>query len=105
MIGGDFPSVLDAARAGAEWAVAALYRDLQPALLRYLRTKERTYALAREFLARFEARYGATACSDLLGVDISTVEGHSAARASDLFKTTCPVLVAGAAAILAEMGV
>ncbi len=68
-------------------------------------TKERTYALAREFLARFEARYGATACSDLLGVDISTVEGHSAARASDLFKTTCPVLVAGAAAILAEMGV
>jgi RNA polymerase sigma-70 factor (ECF subfamily) len=43
-LGGDFEAVLAAARAGAEWAVAALFRDLQPALLRYLRTKERTYA-------------------------------------------------------------
>lgn len=68
-------------------------------------TKERTYALAREFLARFEALNHGTGCSELLGVDISTAEGHSAARAADLFKTTCPALVASAAAILAEMGV
>jgi RNA polymerase sigma-70 factor (ECF subfamily) len=43
-LGADFDDVLAAARNGAEWAVAALYRDLQPALLRYLRTKERAYA-------------------------------------------------------------
>jgi RNA polymerase sigma-70 factor, ECF subfamily len=32
-----FESVLAAAKAGAEWAITALYRDLQPSLLRYLR--------------------------------------------------------------------
>lgn len=36
----DFAEVLAAAQAGAEWAVARLWRDLQPALLRYLRAAE-----------------------------------------------------------------
>ena len=67
--------------------------------------KERTYALTREFIARFEARHGATACADLLGVNIGTPEGQAAAREANLFKTTCPGLVASAAAILEEMGV
>lgn len=35
-----FASVLAAAQCGAEWAWAALYRDLQPPLLRYLRAQE-----------------------------------------------------------------
>jgi RNA polymerase sigma-70 factor (ECF subfamily) len=35
-----FEGVLAAAREGAEWAVAALYRDLQPSLLGYLRAVE-----------------------------------------------------------------
>src|SRR2546429_4012103 len=34
--GPEFDSVLAAAQAGAEWAFAALYRDLNPRLLRYL---------------------------------------------------------------------
>jgi RNA polymerase sigma-70 factor, ECF subfamily len=33
----NFPSVLAAAKTGAEWAIAVLYRELQPKLLRYLR--------------------------------------------------------------------
>ncbi|HEV8652167.1 MAG TPA: RNA polymerase sigma factor [Actinomycetes bacterium] len=37
MIGSSFPSVLAAAQRGDEQAFAALWRDLQPALLRYLR--------------------------------------------------------------------
>ena len=36
---GDFDATLSAAQAGAEWAVADLYRCLQPQLLRYLRTR------------------------------------------------------------------
>lgn len=32
-----FESVLAEAKAGAEWAITALYRDIQPSLLRYLR--------------------------------------------------------------------
>jgi C_GCAxxG_C_C family probable redox protein len=67
--------------------------------------KERTYAQAREFIARFEARHGATACADLLGVNISTPEGQAAAREANLFKTVCPGLVASAAIILQEMGI
>jgi C_GCAxxG_C_C family probable redox protein len=67
--------------------------------------RERTYALTREFVARFEARHGATACADLLGVNIGTPEGQAAARAANLFKATCPGLVASAAAIIEEMGV
>jgi RNA polymerase sigma-70 factor (ECF subfamily) len=35
-VGPEFDSVLAAAQEGAEWAVAVLYRNLQPAVLRYL---------------------------------------------------------------------
>jgi len=36
-IGAEFPSVLDAARTGAEWAWQTIYRELAPAVLGYLR--------------------------------------------------------------------
>jgi RNA polymerase sigma-70 factor (ECF subfamily) len=36
----NFDGVLAAAQAGSEWALAALYRDLQPPLLRFLRAQE-----------------------------------------------------------------
>lgn len=35
----NFGDVLSAAKTGAEWALAALYRDLQPSLVRYLRAQ------------------------------------------------------------------
>lgn len=38
-IGDDWDSVLAAAGAGAEWAIAVLYRELNPPLVRYLRTR------------------------------------------------------------------
>jgi RNA polymerase sigma-70 factor (ECF subfamily) len=38
VIGAPFVEILDAARLGSDWAVGVLWRDLQPALLRYLRT-------------------------------------------------------------------
>ena len=37
MIGPSFPAVLAAAQGGDEQAFAVLWRDLQPAVLRYLR--------------------------------------------------------------------
>jgi RNA polymerase sigma-70 factor (ECF subfamily) len=39
-LGTEFESVLFAAQAGAEWAVDVLFREYQPALLRYLRASE-----------------------------------------------------------------
>jgi RNA polymerase sigma-70 factor (ECF subfamily) len=35
----DFPGILEAARAGGEWAWAALYRDLAPSVRGYLRAR------------------------------------------------------------------
>lgn len=43
-VGPSFPSVLAAAQTGAEWAVAVLYRELQPKLIRYLSGHERADA-------------------------------------------------------------
>src|SRR3954462_6780032 len=40
VLGAAFDEVLAAAREGTEWAVTALYRDLQPSLLAYLRAVE-----------------------------------------------------------------
>jgi C_GCAxxG_C_C family probable redox protein len=65
--------------------------------------KELTYAKARDFVAKFEARHGATDCADLLGVNIGTPEGQAVAREANLFKTTCPGLVASAAEIVGQM--
>lgn len=39
MLGEHFPGTLAAARAGAEWAWAAIYRDLAPAVVGYLRAR------------------------------------------------------------------
>ncbi len=39
-LGEQFATVLRAAQSGAEWAIAALYRDLQPNLLGYLRSQQ-----------------------------------------------------------------
>jgi RNA polymerase sigma-70 factor (ECF subfamily) len=38
-VSGDARELLDAARSGAEWAIAVVYRELNPALLRYLRAR------------------------------------------------------------------
>lgn len=40
LLGDEFARVLAAARAGEEWAVARLYRALQPAVLRYLMARD-----------------------------------------------------------------
>jgi len=39
-LGDQFEDALEAARRGSDWALGALYRDLQPKVLRYLRAQE-----------------------------------------------------------------
>lgn len=64
---------------------------------RGIEAKKRTYGLARDFLRRFAARRGTTACRDILGLDPSTPEGGLAARRQGLFETVCAGVVAEAA--------
>ena len=65
--------------------------------------RERTYAAARTFLERFRAEHGSVTCRDLLGVDISTSEGHEAASDRGLFRTRCPAFVRSAARIVGTL--
>jgi C_GCAxxG_C_C family probable redox protein len=65
--------------------------------------KQRVYALAREFCAKFKERHASTLCRELIGMDISTPEGRKAAQDAGVFKNLCPPLVRSAAEIVGEM--
>jgi len=66
-------------------------------------TRETCYALAAEFIRRFEARHGALTCPALLGCHIGTPEGRTLAHEKQLFTTVCADLVRDAAEILEEV--
>ena len=65
--------------------------------------KERVYALAREFMHRFQERHGALACKALIGIDLSTPAGLQKAREQAVFKTKCTQFITGAIEIAYEM--
>ncbi|MEW6334480.1 MAG: C-GCAxxG-C-C family protein, partial [Thermodesulfobacteriota bacterium] len=66
-------------------------------------TKEKTYALVRDFAGRFRQRNGSLLCRDLLGCDLTTAEGVAMAREKRLFTERCPGFVREAAATLEEV--
>jgi C_GCAxxG_C_C family probable redox protein len=65
--------------------------------------KMKTARMAAEFGEKFRARHGSIACTELLGCNISTLEGFEKAKRKDLFKQVCPQCVISAAEILDEM--
>jgi len=56
-----------------------------------------------EFAKKFKARHGTVSCTELLGCNISTMDGYEEAKKRDLFKQACPKYVISAAEILDEM--
>jgi C_GCAxxG_C_C family probable redox protein len=62
--------------------------------------RKRAYEKVVSFSKDFKARYGAVACRDLLGCDISTPEGARLATEKGLFRSKCPELVRGAAELI-----
>jgi len=66
-------------------------------------TKQKNYALVRDFTGRFRARNGSLSCRELLGCDLSTAEGMETARSRGLFTERCPRFVRDAAEILEEI--
>ena len=62
--------------------------------------KEKTYALIREFSARFTEINKTTNCRELLGVDL--INGNKQ-EASMKVRTTCPKMVRDAATIIEDM--
>ena len=65
--------------------------------------KEAAYALTRDLVDRFRQRNGSILCCELLGCDISTPEGFSAAKRKRLFATRCSRFVSDAAEIVVDL--
>ena len=65
--------------------------------------KDKVYALAQEFIRRFQERNGFINCKELLGCDISTLEGKNEASQRKLTASICPNLIQQAAEILEEL--
>jgi C_GCAxxG_C_C family probable redox protein len=66
-------------------------------------SKEKTYALVREFSKRFKDKYGSLKCTDLIGYDLSTEDGLKKATDEKRFRTHCPNFVKDAAGIVEEL--
>ena len=66
-------------------------------------TKEKTYALVRQFVDQFRARNMSLLCRDLLGCDIGTPEGMQLFREKGLNTLVCSRLVRDAAEILERL--
>jgi C_GCAxxG_C_C family probable redox protein len=65
--------------------------------------KDHIYALAGEFLRRFEAGHGSLLCRELLGFDIGTPAGYQGAAEKGVFVTICPAVVSAAARLAGEL--
>ncbi len=61
---------------------------------------ELTYGLMREFNRSFETLHGSLVCRELIGYDLSTLEGLAEARGKGVFTSVCPRFVRDAVQIL-----
>jgi len=66
-------------------------------------TKEKNYAMVRDFAGRFRSRNGSLLCRELLGCDLNTAEGMEEAKRKGFFTERCPRFVCAAAEILEEI--
>ena len=68
-----------------------------------IEAKMKTAGMVVEFGKKFKARNGSIGCTELIGCNISTMEGFQEAKKKDLFKHVCPKYVISAAEILDEI--
>jgi len=65
-----------------------------------IEAKMKTAKMTNEFAKKFRARHGSISCTELIGCNISTLEGFEEAKKKDLFKQVCPAYVKSAVEIL-----
>ncbi|MBE3144151.1 MAG: C_GCAxxG_C_C family protein [Planctomycetes bacterium] len=85
---------------GALMAIGLCYSKVKP---EDDEAKEFTYRLVNRFVEEFKQQYGSIHCRDLLGYDISTVEGRQLAKQNDLFDTKCRNFVRSSPEILESL--
>ena len=64
------------------------------------RDKEKTYQVVVDFMREFQERHATTECRELLGCDLTTVEGKRNYEESHLHSTVCVECVKDAVTIL-----
>ena len=65
--------------------------------------RDKTYEVVREFTNRFQKIHGSINCKELLGCDISTLEGREYYNQNDFFEKKCLEYVKDSAKILEEI--
>jgi hypothetical protein len=65
--------------------------------------KAEVYQKVQEFTQRFRERHHAINCRDLLGCDVSSVEGKAIMKAGNFRETRCALFVKDAVAIIEEI--
>jgi len=65
--------------------------------------KEKTYSLVHEFIRRFQDRHSSIVCRELIGVDLSSPQGHKEGEERGVFENLCPRFVADAVEILEQI--
>ena len=66
-------------------------------------TRDKAYSLVREFVDRFKSRNGSIVCRELLGCDVTTLEGRRLAEERKLVATLCPKFVQDACEITEQI--
>jgi len=66
-------------------------------------SKEKVYALVREFTSQFKARNHSISCKELLGCDLNTPEGQKIFKEKNLLATGCTKYVRDAAEIIERL--
>lgn len=66
-------------------------------------SKQKTYDLVQAFAKRFRAEFGSLRCTQLVGFDLSGIEGLEKARQNGVFTSICPRLVKRAVEIAEEL--
>lgn len=65
-----------------------------------LESKDKGYALTRQFIREFEEINGSIICKNLLGYDLSKEEDLMILKEKDIFKSVCPRCIENSVAIL-----
>ncbi|MFX1297071.1 MAG: C-GCAxxG-C-C family protein [Promethearchaeota archaeon] len=64
--------------------------------------KMKTFSLVIKLMKKFEELNRSTTCKELIGCDLSTLEGQKLAKEKNIVKTICPKFVKDAAEILEQ---
>ena len=59
--------------------------------------------ISKEFISKFKDKYGCEDCKDLLGIDVSTPEGHNLLKADPKYRVKCTGIVEEAVKLLEKV--